>query len=135
MFLSGWGKLTGGTVIPSGNPHYALRRDHHAVKRRLMTSNLKERKPWIIKPERGCSSALVGGSSTRVKLAQESQSQSRMHRINSAQWKCNAPTSCDWKIQSLIVMVFCQWSSAGLVEWRVLCLKRAYPKRLVVTPS
>ena len=40
-----------------------------------------------------------------------------------------------WKIQYLIEMVFCQWSPAGLVVCRVLCLKRAYPKRLVVIPE
>ena len=48
--LPGRGGLTGGTVIPSGNPLDVLRRDHHAVKRRIITSSLRERKPWQIKP-------------------------------------------------------------------------------------
>ena len=42
--------LTGGTVIPSGNPLDVLRRDHHAVKRYVIASSLREGKPWLIKP-------------------------------------------------------------------------------------
>ena len=44
------GGLTGGTVVPSGNPLGVLRRDHHAVKRRVITSSLRERNLWLIKP-------------------------------------------------------------------------------------
>ena len=52
------------------------------------------------------------------------QRRSRMHWAIAAQWKCNATTSHGWKFSSLNVMVFCQWSLAGLVECRILCLKR-----------
>ena len=50
MILPGWGGLTGGIVIPSGKPLDVLRRDRHAVKRRFITSSLREGKPWLIKP-------------------------------------------------------------------------------------
>ena len=49
MILPGRGGLTGGSVIPSGNPLDVLRLDHHAGKRRVITSSLRERKPWRIK--------------------------------------------------------------------------------------
>ena len=50
MIPPGRGGLAGGTVIPSGNPLGVLRRDHHAIKRRVVTLSLRERKPWLIKP-------------------------------------------------------------------------------------
>ena len=50
MVLPGRGRLTGGTVIPSGNPLNILRRDHHAVKRRVIASSLGEGIPLLIKP-------------------------------------------------------------------------------------
>ena len=49
MILPGRDGLTGGTVIPSGNPLDVLRRDHHAVKKRVITPSLREGKPWLIK--------------------------------------------------------------------------------------
>ena len=49
MIPPGRGGLAGGTVIPSGNPLGVLRRDHHAVKRRVIASSLREGKPWLIK--------------------------------------------------------------------------------------
>ena len=49
MILPGRDGLAGGTVIPSGNPQGVLRRDHHAVKRRVIASSLREGKPWLIK--------------------------------------------------------------------------------------
>ena len=50
MILPGRGGLTGGTVIPSRNPLDVLRQDHHAVKRCVIASSLREGKPWLIKP-------------------------------------------------------------------------------------
>ena len=44
------GGLTGGTVIPSGNPLDVPRRDNQAVKRRAATSGIREGKPWSLKP-------------------------------------------------------------------------------------
>ena len=136
MIPPGRGGLAGGTVIPSGNPLGVLRRDHHAVKRRVIASSLRERKPWLIK--------------TRAEDALQPWSADRLREGNSdkktnAEAGCTEPmahngsatqtTSHEWKISDQNVMVFCQWSPAGLVECRVLCLKRTHPKRLVVTPS
>ena len=53
MIQPGRGGLTGGTVILSGNSLDVLRRDHHAVKRRVITSGLKEGKPWLKKTGAG----------------------------------------------------------------------------------
>ena len=50
MFRTGRGRLTGGTVIPSGNPLDVLCWDHDVVKRCIITSSLREGKPWLIKP-------------------------------------------------------------------------------------
>ena len=49
MILPGRGGLAGGTVIHGGNPLGVLRRDHYAVKRRVITCSLREGKPWLIK--------------------------------------------------------------------------------------
>ena len=49
MIPPGRGGLAGGTVIPSRNPLGVLRRDHHAVKRHVISSSLREGKPWLIK--------------------------------------------------------------------------------------
>ena len=42
---------------------------------------------------RGCSSALIGRSSTGRKLGQKTRRRSRMHRAGGSQWKCKADTS------------------------------------------
>ena len=50
MILPGQSRLTGSTVIPSGNPLDVQQQDHHVIKRRVITSSLREGKPWLIKP-------------------------------------------------------------------------------------
>ena len=68
MFLPGQGGLTGGTVLPSGNPLDVLQQDHHVVKRRVLASGEEN---WQINRDRECSSAIAGRSSTREKLGQK----------------------------------------------------------------
>ena len=135
MFLSGRGGLTGGAVIPSGSPPYALRQDHDAVKRRVTTSSLRERKCWLIKPGH----RMLFSLGRRIVYERETRTrkptQKLEHSANGAKWKCNAATSYGWIIQGPIVVVFCQWSPAGLAECRALCLKTVHPKRLVAIPS
>ena len=133
MILPGRGGLIGGTVIRSGNPLGVLRRDHHAVKRRVITSSLREGKPWLIKTR--AEDALQPWS---VDLLREGN----LDKKTNAEAGCTEPMAHNGSATqprlmdgSLNVMVFCQWIPAGLVECRVLCLKRTHPKRLVVTPS
>ena len=135
MILPGRGGLTGGTVIPSGNPLDVLRLDHHAVKRRVIASSLREGKPWLIKSGQ----RMLFSLGRRIVYKRETRTRKPKAKPDAlSQWRtmeAQRTTSHGWKSSSLNVMVFCQWSPAGLVEYRVLCLKRAHPKRLVVTPS
>ena len=104
MIPPGRGGLAGGTVIPSGNPLGVLRRDHHAVKRRVIASSLREGKPWLIK--------------TRAEDALQPWSADRLREGNSdkktnAEAGCTEPmahngsatqtTSHEWKILNLRV--------------------------------
>ena len=79
MILPGRGGLAGGTVIPSGNPLGVLQRDHHAVKRRVIASSLREGKPWLIK--------------TRAEDALQPWSADRLQEGNSDK-KTNAEAGC-----------------------------------------
>ena len=79
MIPPGRGGLAGGTVIPSGNPLGVLRRDHHAVKRRVIASSLREGKPWLIK--------------TRAEDALQPWSADRLREGNSDK-KTNAEAGC-----------------------------------------
>ena len=53
MFLSWQDRFTGGTVVPCGNPPYVLGWDYHVVKKHIITSSLRDGKPWLIKPGQG----------------------------------------------------------------------------------
>ena len=79
MIPAGPGGLAGGTVIPSGNPLGVLQRDHHAVKRRVIASSLREGKPWLIK--------------TRAEDALQPWSADRIREGNSDK-KTNAEAGC-----------------------------------------
>ena len=81
MFLPGRGGLTGGTVIPSGNPLDVLRRDHHAVKRRVITSSLREGKSWLIKPGR----RMLFSLGRRIVYERETQTRKSAHNGSATQ--------------------------------------------------
>ena len=127
--------MTGGTVIPSGNPLDVLRRDHHAVKRRIITSSLREGKLWLIKPGQRMLSSLgrriVYEKETRTrKPTLKSDTQSHMAHNGSATqftpWIENSMSYCDG-------VMTVESRRAGGVPGPVH--QRAHPKRLVVTPS
>ena len=135
MILPGRGGLTGGTVIPSGNPLGVLRRAHHSVKRRVITFSLREGKSWQIKPGQ----RMLFSLGRRIVYERETRTRKPTPKPDAlSQWRTMEVQRKHVSWMEIFKSKrdgVLKWSPAGLVECRVLCLKRTHPKRLLVTPS